>query len=235
MLPHLHRLAVFSCMLLNWLPILLIHSFIYSFIQAISIAPLQVHYYSEALPTQHAPHRHWTSVFNDFCLNGDRLNLTSWPPLLYFLARKSKGSLLADGILSDTSSLDLSLLVAVCLPGIITGERKTGANNAAWKQIESCPNTIWLLRTVDEISSVLYRWSRMAWPEISACAACTFCLLAGMQRDLDVLIWSYRAAVLNLMRLTDHLVNFVLVYGPPLKIVPLAHCGWPTKPYYASL
>jgi len=29
-----------------------IHSFI-SFIQAISLAPLQVHYYSEALPTQH--------------------------------------------------------------------------------------------------------------------------------------------------------------------------------------
>ena len=27
--------------------------FIHSFIQAISIAPLQVHYYSEALPTQH--------------------------------------------------------------------------------------------------------------------------------------------------------------------------------------
>jgi len=30
-----------------------VHSFIHSFIQAISIAPLQVHYYSEALPTQH--------------------------------------------------------------------------------------------------------------------------------------------------------------------------------------
>src|SRR6218665_2328747 len=28
-------------------------SFIHSFIQAISIAPLQVHYYSEVLPTQH--------------------------------------------------------------------------------------------------------------------------------------------------------------------------------------
>ena len=28
-------------------------TFTYSFIQAISIAPLQVHYYSEALPTQH--------------------------------------------------------------------------------------------------------------------------------------------------------------------------------------
>jgi len=27
--------------------------FIHSFIQAISIAPLQVHFYSEALPTQH--------------------------------------------------------------------------------------------------------------------------------------------------------------------------------------
>ena len=32
---------------------LFIHSFILSFIQTISIAPLQVHYYSEALPTQH--------------------------------------------------------------------------------------------------------------------------------------------------------------------------------------
>jgi len=32
---------------------LFIHSFIHSFIQAISLAPLQVHYYSEALPTQH--------------------------------------------------------------------------------------------------------------------------------------------------------------------------------------
>ena len=27
--------------------------FIHSFIQAISVAPLQVHYYSKALPTQH--------------------------------------------------------------------------------------------------------------------------------------------------------------------------------------
>ena len=31
----------------------IIHSFIHSFIQTISIAPLQAHYYSEALPTQH--------------------------------------------------------------------------------------------------------------------------------------------------------------------------------------
>jgi len=30
-----------------------IHSFIHSFIQTISIAPLQVHFYSEALLTQH--------------------------------------------------------------------------------------------------------------------------------------------------------------------------------------
>ena len=30
-----------------------VNSFIRSFIQAISIAPLRVHYYSEALPTQH--------------------------------------------------------------------------------------------------------------------------------------------------------------------------------------
>jgi len=30
-----------------------VHSLIHSFIQAISIAPLQVHYYSEALPTKH--------------------------------------------------------------------------------------------------------------------------------------------------------------------------------------
>ena len=28
-------------------------AFLHSFIQAITIAPLQVHYYSEALPTQH--------------------------------------------------------------------------------------------------------------------------------------------------------------------------------------
>src|SRR6218665_2789119 len=30
-----------------------IHSFIHSFIQTISIAPLQVNFYSESLPTQH--------------------------------------------------------------------------------------------------------------------------------------------------------------------------------------
>jgi len=28
-------------------------SYVYSFIHTISIAPLQIHYYSEALPTQH--------------------------------------------------------------------------------------------------------------------------------------------------------------------------------------
>src|SRR6218665_919039 len=32
---------------------LLVYSFIHSFIQAISIAPLQAHYYSEVLPIQH--------------------------------------------------------------------------------------------------------------------------------------------------------------------------------------
>src|SRR6218665_3874088 len=32
---------------------LVFHSFIHSFIQTISIAPLQVHFYSEALRTQH--------------------------------------------------------------------------------------------------------------------------------------------------------------------------------------
>ena len=37
-----------SCSFLSF-----IHSFIYSFIPYISKAPLQVHYYSEALPTQH--------------------------------------------------------------------------------------------------------------------------------------------------------------------------------------
>jgi len=30
-----------------------LHSFVHSFIQTISIAPLQVHFCSEALPTQH--------------------------------------------------------------------------------------------------------------------------------------------------------------------------------------
>jgi len=33
------------------------------------------------------------------------------------------------------------------------------------------------------------------------------------------------AAVLNLFRLTDHLVNLDWVCGPPLKIVILVHCG----------
>src|SRR6218665_4099045 len=35
---------------------MMIHSFICSFIQAMSMAPLQVHYYSEALRTQHEYH-----------------------------------------------------------------------------------------------------------------------------------------------------------------------------------
>ena len=43
------------------------------------------------------------------------------------------------------------------------------------------------------------------------------------------------AAVLNLFSLTDHLANFVSVRGPPLKIVPLTHCGWSNKLYYAIL
>jgi len=29
----------------------------------------------------------------------------------------------------------------------------------------------------------------------------------------------------NLLRLTDYLVYFVSVHGPPLKIVPLVYCG----------
>jgi len=33
------------------------------------------------------------------------------------------------------------------------------------------------------------------------------------------------AAVLNLLRLKAHFVNFVVVRGPPLKIVPLANYG----------
>ena len=33
------------------------------------------------------------------------------------------------------------------------------------------------------------------------------------------------ATVLNLLRLKNHFVNVVSVRGPPLKIVPLAHCG----------
>jgi len=44
------------------------------------------------------------------------------------------------------------------------------------------------------------------------------------------------SAVLNLLRLKDHFVNFVSVHRPPLIIiVQLAHCGWSNKPYYASL
>src|SRR6218665_515141 len=35
-----------------WSPLCLDNAFFHSFIQAISIVPLQVHYYSEALPTQ---------------------------------------------------------------------------------------------------------------------------------------------------------------------------------------
>ena len=42
-----------------------LHPFIHSFIQAISIAPLQVHYYSEALPTQ-----------DGFCVRVSRRNAT---------------------------------------------------------------------------------------------------------------------------------------------------------------
>jgi len=36
-----------------------------------------------------------------------------------------------------------------------------------------------------------------------------------------------RAVVLKLLSLADHLINFDLVRGPPLKVVPLglAHCG----------
>jgi len=34
-----------------------------------------------------------------------------------------------------------------------------------------------------------------------------------------------KTAVLNRLRLTDHLVNFVSGRGPPLKIDPLVHCG----------
>jgi len=34
---------------------------------------------------------------------------------------------------------------------------------------------------------------------------------------------------------TDHLLNFVSVLGPKLKIVPPAHRCWSTKPYYATL
>jgi len=32
------------------------------------------------------------------------------------------------------------------------------------------------------------------------------------------------AAVLNLFGLKDHFIDFVFVRGPPLEIVPLAHC-----------
>jgi len=34
-----------------------------------------------------------------------------------------------------------------------------------------------------------------------------------------------RPAVLNLLRLEDHFVNFVLIHGQPLQIVQLAHSG----------
>jgi len=45
---------------------LFIHSFMHSFIQDISIAPLQVHYYSEALPTWH-----------EYCVGVSRQSATS--------------------------------------------------------------------------------------------------------------------------------------------------------------
>jgi len=45
---------------------------------------------------------------------------------------------------------------------------------------------------------------------------------------------SLKAAFLNLLRLKDRLVNFISVHGPPLKIVPQAHCSWSYKPYYAT-
>jgi len=38
----------------------------------------------------------------------------------------------------------------------------------------------------------------------------------------------HSTAVLNLLRLTDHLVNFISVCGPLLKMVLQAHCGWST-------
>ena len=47
--------------------------------------------------------------------------------------------------------------------------------------------------------------------------------------------YSSTPAVLNLLRLTDRLVNFDSALGPPLKIVLLAHCGRSKKPYYATL
>ena len=44
-----------------------------------------------------------------------------------------------------------------------------------------------------------------------------------------------KPAVLNLLRLKEHFVNFVSVSGPPLKIVQLAHSGWSNKPYKVTL
>jgi len=35
----------------------------------------------------------------------------------------------------------------------------------------------------------------------------------------------FSSSVLNRLKLTGHLVNFVSVRGPPLKIVSLEHCG----------
>ena len=45
------------------------------------------------------------------------------------------------------------------------------------------------------------------------------------------------AAVLNLLRLKAHFVNFVSVRGPPLKIVPLANNGRSKAPlcYHITL
>jgi len=48
-LIEVYYLLIICAMRLSQIPSITIHSFI----QAISIAPLQVHYYSEALPTQH--------------------------------------------------------------------------------------------------------------------------------------------------------------------------------------
>ena len=50
------------------------HLFTYSFIQAISMAPLHVHYYSEVLPTQHG----YCVGVNANALSVGRALVTEW-------------------------------------------------------------------------------------------------------------------------------------------------------------
>jgi len=62
------------------------HSFIHSFIQAISVVPLQVHYYLEVLPTQH---RHCVGVNTPKCHR--QLRVTDLPKEVELVTLWTKG------------------------------------------------------------------------------------------------------------------------------------------------